>query len=722
MALRISNASGTFDLSKDFSTEIEDSSPIYNERGSQSIAATIPGTKNNFRLNGHIQRTDIDSAPVADERVTVADGVYHRIGKMNIVNTSEEGITFNVGFGESELYSIWNAVSLQSIKLPVYQPEGGVPELISYIFENRLNDDSPFCLFPVALTCNRKTENNTDTDYIEIINNIQNGYLWKARTETLIINGEPVEVSLPEGYGIVPFMKVRNILEAIFSTYGYTVVENPFASHHQLQQLVVLNNAADCCVKGVLKCANLMPDCTINEFMQALWCRFGLLYFVDGNTRTVRLKFIRDILKSNPSSDWTLLKASTPTTDFEAPQQLKLSASTNVRGQIPEWTAAPASESLDKFLKPYHYIVSTQAQGYLRYDKAYGFYYKTDNVSGRSELVSTDFFPWDRGVDMAYKEISSIDEFLPVYLERFKGNLYSYLYVPLYLFGKVHRYTTISSSDIELSENVDYQTPLAFCFSFFNKEYSLPYGSQICLDASGKPVLNKPNGQSCDISLLFVGKNGLFNHFWKEYDAILRHANHIITADMHLSAQQCMNPDFSSPILLDGQRMLPDTIRYSLPKTSSFPANVKLRTTKLLKPFNLEEEQTVPVTEQKYQWATFDNKNSVVEAAVKAQKDAWREEANREGNSLYDLQYQNVSTDAADLIVKVPLSVPTEEDYDNKREYFIRKVNYSFDLYYRIKVFVGSSPSGQIIYDISEPKGGVHYDLQYDLSVRAELL
>ena len=92
------------------------------------------------------------------------------------------------------------------------------------------------------------------------------------------------------------------------------------------------------------------------------------------------------------------------------------------------------------------------------------------------------------------------------------------------------------------------------------------------------------------------------------------------------------------------------------------------------------------------------------------------------GNSLYDLQYQNVSTDAADLIVKVPLSVPTEEDYDNKREYFIRKVNYSFDLYYRIKVFVGSSPSGQIIYDISEPKGGVHYDLQYDLSVRAELL
>ena len=89
MALRISNTSGTFDLPKDFSTEIEDSSPIYNERGSQSIAATIPGTRNNLRLNNYINRTDIDSAPIADERVTISDGVYHRVGKMNTTKASE---------------------------------------------------------------------------------------------------------------------------------------------------------------------------------------------------------------------------------------------------------------------------------------------------------------------------------------------------------------------------------------------------------------------------------------------------------------------------------------------------------------------------------------------------------------------------------------------------------------------------------------------------------
>ena len=321
---------------------------------------------------------------------------------------------------------------------------------------------------------------------------------------------------------------------------------------------------------------------------------------------------------------------------------------------------------------------------------------------------------------MAYKEITSIDEFLPSATERFKGDVYKYIRVPYYLFGKVHRYTTISSSDVELSENLNYQTPLAFCFSFFDTRDRVTYGSQICLDIFGEPVLNKQNGKACEISLLFVGKYGLFNHFWKEYDAILRHANHLIETDMHLSAQQCMNPDFSSPILLDGQRMLPDTIRYTLPKSSSFPATVKLRTTKLLKPYNLEEEQTVPIVDQKYKWALFDNKNSVVEAAVKLQKDAWRDEANRDGNSLYDLQYKNVSTDTVDI--KVPLSVPTEEDYNNKKEYFIRKVNYSFDLYYRIRYYLGTTPDGHLHYEISNSRGGVHYDLQYDQSVRAELL
>lgn len=719
MSLKISNTSGTFDLQKDFNTEIEDNSPIYNERGSQSIAATIPSTKKNLRLSKHINRCDIDIAPTKDDRVIVADGIYHRVGKMNVANVSEkDGITFNVGFSESELYSSWNAISLQSLDLPVLRPEGGVSALTTYVIDNRLKDDCPFTIFPVAVSCNREVKEET-IDYLEFLNNYSDpiGFLKDARTETFYINGEPVEVSLPAGYGLVPFLKVSYILEAIFSAYGYTVTENPFKTHHQLKQLVVLNNAADCCVRGALKYADLMPDCTINEFMQSLWCRFGLLYFVDGNTRSVRLKFIRDILNSKESEDWTLLKASKPTIHFEEPQQLKLSAATNVKGPVPELSAAPGAESMDKFLKPFNYIVSSKGTGYLIYKSTYGNYYKTDSISQKTEFVSTDCFAWDRGADMAYKEISSVDEFLPMTIARFKGNLSKLLLVPLYLFGKVHRHTTITSSDIELSENLEYETPLAFCFSFFDRETHWTYGSQRCIDIRGNLALDKRDGEPCDISLTFVGEHGLFNHFWREYDAILRHANHVIETDIHLSAQQCMNPSFSSPILLDGQRMLPDSIRYTLPYHSAYPATVKLRTIKLLKPYDLDKEQTVPVVDQLYQWKLFDNRSAAVSNAIKDQVDQWKSKLGKD-QSIYDLQYKNASTDAPNA--KIPLSVPTEEDFNNKQEYFVYKAIHKFDLYYRIRTYLGTS-GGVMQYHIGDPIGGVHYEVEYDQYVRAEL-
>ena len=41
MSLKIKNQLGIFDLQNDFSIEIEDTSPIYNERGSQSVSSTV---------------------------------------------------------------------------------------------------------------------------------------------------------------------------------------------------------------------------------------------------------------------------------------------------------------------------------------------------------------------------------------------------------------------------------------------------------------------------------------------------------------------------------------------------------------------------------------------------------------------------------------------------------------------------------------------------------
>ena len=88
MSVKIATQSGTFDLPSDFNIEIEDTSPVFNDQGSQSTSATIPSSKNNLRLVKYINRTDTDQAPVEDARITVSDGIYHRVGKMNITQAS----------------------------------------------------------------------------------------------------------------------------------------------------------------------------------------------------------------------------------------------------------------------------------------------------------------------------------------------------------------------------------------------------------------------------------------------------------------------------------------------------------------------------------------------------------------------------------------------------------------------------------------------------------
>lgn len=599
MTLKIANHKGTFDLPSSFSIEIEETSPVYNERGSQSATATLPCSPVNCKLTNHIYRIDNNQAPTQDDRVVISDSIYQRFGKMNVTAVSQKsGIMANIGFNESEAYSIWNAVSLQSLKLPVIKPANGLPGVISYlndILNNRIAD-SPLQIFPVCLSVQKLEENSAELFY-EHINayssqNGQHTLISEARTETFIINNEKVETSLPEGYGIAPFLTVWYVIESIFKTYGYTVIENPFRTHYQLARLVLLHNYADTCIRGYINYSELMPECTINEFLQALYCRFGLVYFIDGKTRNVRLRLLRDILTTPASQDWTDLKISDPTINYNTPSQLKLSASSNINGPTPCFKATTTSETLDDFLRPYGYRVSHNkaTTDSVFYYRIYGLFAKLDPENSKFLIeLSSDLFPWDRKSDISYHEINSNDESVPVSMYASTTVL---VVAPAYLFGKVHRYTSISSANVELAEKKDIQTPLAFCFSV-SDENGFPFGTPRNFSILNSLALI--DGKECLFSLTFTGEYGLFQHFWKTYDAILRHANHTIEVDMRFTSKQINDLDLSLPVSFGGQRLLIDSIRYKLPMTSYTIATVRFRTLQLLQPFDLDKEQNVPI-------------------------------------------------------------------------------------------------------------------------------
>lgn len=216
MALTIKTQKGIYDVPGDFQMEVEITSPLYSDKGSQTLASTLPGTRHNLYLVDYAHREDIVNAPGKDIMATIADGVYRRTGKQNISSASREnGIVANFGFDESLMYEAWNNVSLKKLPgLPVYKPEGGLTDLMEHLSEvMRNNVAADYNVFPIQV----KNESSDDVVYPEFVNPVEkkdNGiYDLKknARTEKVVLSGTPISVRLPAGYGISPFIRVSKV-------------------------------------------------------------------------------------------------------------------------------------------------------------------------------------------------------------------------------------------------------------------------------------------------------------------------------------------------------------------------------------------------------------------------------------------------------------------------------------------------------------------------------
>lgn len=358
--IEIKTKGEALDLPADFSIEIEDSSPIFNERGSQSVPATVPVSRRNIRLLNAPHRIDAGDDPNLPERVVeVTDGAYQRKGKMNITDAGRtEGITFNVGFDNSTAYAEWSKKKLPELdNLPVYDPSINemdrakkVEILLAELYDKYISVNSqtyPFAIFPIAV--NKEEVGSTEESkrtYWEVLNvQKMGGGFTTPHKVYRILDGVLTEVTIPSGYGITPFLRVWSVLQVIFNSIGLKLNNNPFNSDVELSRLVVLNNTADAACLGVIKYSDILPDCTVEDFLNALWVRFGFIYNIDYSTGTVTFSLIKDIVDSHSSIDLTPLTAGHEKITYEPRQYVKLSAKTSIEG------AAPANERFEDFAK-----------------------------------------------------------------------------------------------------------------------------------------------------------------------------------------------------------------------------------------------------------------------------------------------------------------------------------------------------------------------------------
>lgn len=343
------------DLGSDFSMQIDDTSPIYNELGSQSVPATVPLTKRNIEIMDGLHRTDAGVNPnLPEESIDVIDGAYIRRGTLNVTEAGRrEGFTFNIGFDNSTTYQKWQQRKLTELRnMPVRKPakEGEIllsDMVVIYQGYDRSRDESypvwwdELAVFPIAVD----KEENDGHIYWEVLNApTESRALWAPGIVYRTIDGERMEVSVPDQYGITPFLKVWKLIELVFDDLDFKINENPFEKDTELRRLVVLNNTADTICRNELNYRDLMPDCSVQEFLNSLWVRFGLVYNVNLDTRIVELKLIKDILKGGTGLALDTFLTDDVFISYHQPQYIKLSAGTGIEG------AAPATERFEDFI------------------------------------------------------------------------------------------------------------------------------------------------------------------------------------------------------------------------------------------------------------------------------------------------------------------------------------------------------------------------------------
>ena len=346
----------TLDLPENFSIDIEDSNPIFNDRGSQSIPATVPASRRNIKILEYPTRLDAGVDPNNPERVaTVFNGAYHRRGAMNVTSAGKkDGITFNIGFDNSTAYAKWREKKLNELtNLPTYTPreqQGGFPidwllDELYLLYKTSRPQIDDLALFPLAVNLETNTVNNTENEYWEIFNIVGSRGLSQPETVKRLLDGELTDTSIPEGYCVSPFVRVWRVLELVFEDMGLTLESNPFKEDIELARLVVLNNAADSVCRASIRYADLMPDCTVEEFMGALWARFGMVYNINFDRQTVKLALIRDIIKQDSQETIDYHASGLPLITYETAQYIKLTAKTSIPG------AEPSTGRFEDFVK-----------------------------------------------------------------------------------------------------------------------------------------------------------------------------------------------------------------------------------------------------------------------------------------------------------------------------------------------------------------------------------
>lgn len=581
--MKLTTNNGELDLPVDFSFEVELNNPFFSDEGDSTIPATLPATPNNLKVFDNIHRVDRASKFMKSVPATLMAGTIQKHGQLVIDTMSiKNGIDVSLAIENSDIYSQYKEKSLKEIFASKVRDEWNkdISELANYLWNVRVNrryDD--FTLFPVAVAPYEESDNK-----IYQYNNEGTNYLvWQART----VREGDLTMSVTDGYGVSPFLYLYKMIDLMFEQMGYYVVYNCL-DRDPYKDIVLLNNCSDTIVKGVVNYSDLVPSCTLSEFLDFLLNKFGILCRVDSTSQRVRVVMFQEILSTlAPDMDITNKVVDDLDIILDDTSRVVLSSETSIDG------SAPAAETFDKLIEKYGYYIEITEGQYtsllnnipigisdcLVMRKETGQFYELRRKIGSNEIIptflGTNYFKYDRNNSSNQESYSSPDVAPAIIYDRLP-----YMYIG----DRQHRNTSYQNTE----DSSDQSIMIAWKTIVTAGSLHLSFGTtQKYFD--GRKIK--------DFSLTSYD---MYEYFWSNYNNLLLNGKVTLKGEVLYDYHDMMTLDVTRVKIYKGQPVIPLKVAFSISEKLKNGHGEYL----LAKSFfnRITDKKILPETQQKFKW------------------------------------------------------------------------------------------------------------------------
>lgn len=296
--MNIITENGQLELPEDFSIKIERHNPLLSGDGDASVPVTLPSSEHNLAVLGHRERVDRACRYTNKMDAVLEVGSITKGGQLLLDTVHKrDGVSAEFVIDNGDLYVKNKEKSLKEIFANYKKTLGTVHNVIVALeaVYNGYSNNEDYMVFPVAVS--PRESNGTKT--YQYNNEISNGHLVYEQRE---VWEDDIKMTVPKGYGISPFIRLHCMLDILFRILGYKVTYNCFAKT-ELKNLVLVNNCSDTIVTGTLHYADMVPSCTLSDFLEWMNNKFHAQPFVNSETKEVKIVMMEDILAGEADVD-----------------------------------------------------------------------------------------------------------------------------------------------------------------------------------------------------------------------------------------------------------------------------------------------------------------------------------------------------------------------------------------------------------------------------------